>query len=78
VEYEFLAIVQETPARNGFVVAYRDITLNVGITAHVLLLNGYRFDPVDYILQHEVLSKMIGDIPRDPRVIRLVANIQEE
>src|SRR4029453_6212346 len=75
---EFVAIVQETIAVDWLVVTDGQIFREPGGSTGRFPVDGDGFDPVNDVLQLEMLSDGLRDVERGPRVLRLGADVQEE
>jgi hypothetical protein len=75
---EFVAIVQEPVAVDRLVVADGQIFREPGGGTGRFSVDGDGFDPVNDVLQPEMLSGRLRDVERGPRVLRLGADVQEE
>src|SRR5690606_22000801 len=55
-----------------------DVSYDVWVVANVSLGYRNRFDPVDHVLEHKMLPQHRRNIPRYPRVLWLVADVEKE
>ena len=70
-----MTVVYIATAIDRFVVPYRNIAADTWIAPYVLFLDGYRLDPVNRILQREVLAQFKEHLKRPPRICRFAADI---
>ena len=78
VEDELLAVVDEPLAVDRLVVADVQVAGQTGARAGRVLVDRDRLDPVDGVLELQVLARRLGHVQRRPGVGRLGADVQEE
>ena len=78
VEDELVAVVDEAVAVDRLVVADRHVAIEPGRRAGGLAVDGDRLDPVDRVLELQVLPRHLRDLERNPGVGRLGADVQEQ
>src|SRR5262245_22284732 len=75
---EFVAVVEKPVAVDRFVVADGEIARQPGGGAGGRLVDGYRLEPVNDVLQPEVLAGRLRDVERGPGIARLAPDVQEK
>ena len=75
---ELVAVVDEPFAVDGLVMTNRDIAIEIHRGTRGFTLDRNRFDPVNRVLQLQVLSRGPRDIHRGPWVGRLGTDVEEQ
>ena len=78
MEDVLVGVVDKAAAVDRFVVTHRDIAADAGVAAHVFLLNGDGLDPVNDILQGEVLAQFEEDFERSPGIRGFATYIEKD
>jgi len=77
VEDKFVTVIDEPLAVDRFVVAHREVALKLTPRPRLCLVDYYRLDPVDGVLELEVLSGFGRDVECGPGSDRCAANVKK-